>query len=156
MPGGYGPPLLTPLWLDSRVHSAYALYSHKMRCGPHSPQPSFREEGLAVPDLSLADMRNPRAEKGSRSRQSTPARPMPHDPKRQKPWGFHPTRHNGSSISAGGTPRAPTVDPAGWQARPETTISISEGITDGVQLPGSQRPTNCTILLVFPSRKTRY
>ena len=41
--------LLTPLWLDSRVHSAYALYSYKMRCGPHSPQPSFREERACRP-----------------------------------------------------------------------------------------------------------
>jgi len=82
-------------------------------CGPNSSQPSFREAGLADPDLSLADMRNPRAEKGVVPDSRHQARPRP---KRKNRGAATQQGTTGARSVPHDTPRALAIDPAGWQA----------------------------------------
>ena len=123
------------------------------------PSPHSARKGLAVPDLSLVDVRNPRAEKGSRSRQSTPARPMPHDPKKKnKAVGLPPNKAQRELDQCWrdteSTHRRPcrvagtTGNDYQHQRKEKKLIAFSSR--------AHSRPTNCTILLVFPSRKKLY
>ena len=123
------------------------------------PNPHSARLGLPDPNLSLADMRNPRAEKGV----VPDSQHQPDHGQRERLWLCHPTRHNRKSERHcwGGASQtfSPQTMSGSRHARPATTTSISEKrskSTDDVQLPGSQRSTNPSILLVFPSYKTHY